>query len=497
MTMRTRVFLFLLLAILASSGLASASGDGIAGYSGDPAIFNGRSCEACHGGGFVPVVDLTGPMTVTPGSTSTYTLTISGGQAAWGGLDVSATAGALAATDAGTRLDGGEVVHATPRAAVGNDVTFSFEWTAPASPGTAALYGAGLSSDGGGTGGDETGRIALMISVEDAPAPNQSPVADPGGPYAGTVGAPIAFDGSRSFDPDGTIVSFSWDFGDSSRGAGPTPTHVYAAEGTYTVELTVTDDSGDTSTMTTVANINLTRGNEPPIASAGEPYSGIVGTSITFDGSGSRDPDGTIVSHVWEFGDGSSGSGETAMHTYSAAATYRVTLTVTDDQGASASDAADAVVRDTATSSLLVLVRAPRRVNMDEEGREVKVVVAADTSSLPPGTTGCGTATLFKNNQAVGTDAICIKPPDDEEEEEDDDEDDEERETSRREMRIKTARGVVAVARPTGDSWAKAKFEVDLTSVDAPSVVWTAQVDLAGQTGEAEPVTTQVRQRRP
>ncbi len=82
------------------------------------------------------------------------------------------------------------------------------------------------------------------------------PVADPNGPYTGTVGNPVALDGSGSSDPDGTIVAYDWDFGDSSTGTGETPSHTYAASGTYTVTLTVTDNDGGTGMATTIAVIS-------------------------------------------------------------------------------------------------------------------------------------------------------------------------------------------------------------------------------------------------
>jgi len=494
--MRTRLPLVLSFGLLACSGLALASENGISGYSGNPGINNGNSCDTCHSGGATPSVDIAGPMTVMPGSTNTYTLTISGGQSAWGGLDVSATLGALSTiTGEGTRISSGEIVQSARKAAVGSDVSFSFNWTAPSSPGTAALYGAGLSANGSGTGGDGVGLVALVISVESTPAPNQPPVSVPGGPYTGTTGTPVAFNGSGSYDPDGTIVSYTWEFGDGSLGNGATPSYAYAAAGSYTVSLTVTDDAGDSNTMTTVANVNdPSPSNQMPVANAGGPYAAVVGDMISFDGSGSSDPDGTVVAWSWDFGDGSTGNGMSVQHTYSSPASYPVILTVTDDLGASSSDRTDATVRDAGTPSLLVFIQARRMAWLDGDGGEMKVGVTADLSSLPPGTTGCGTATLFKNDVAVGTESICVSGDDDYGEDDDVDDDDGPR-SSNRTMRVKSARGTVSMAR-AGSNSARARFEVELSPTDAPSVVWTAEVDFAGYFGEATPVTTQLTERR-
>ena len=102
---------------------------------------------------------------------------------------------------------------------------------------------------------------------------NQAPTADPNGPYTGTVGVPVTFDGSGSSDPDGTIVTYDWDFGDGATGTGVSPTHTYATDDVFTVSLTVTDDAGDTSgPATTTATIGL--GNQPPVADPNGPYTG-------------------------------------------------------------------------------------------------------------------------------------------------------------------------------------------------------------------------------
>src|SRR5574341_219426 len=75
------------------------------------------------------------------------------------------------------------------------------------------------------------------------PAPNQPPIARPGGPYTGED--TIHFDGTTSYDPDNDLpLDYVWQYGDGSTGTGPTPTHVYTADGTYSVALTVTDAKG-------------------------------------------------------------------------------------------------------------------------------------------------------------------------------------------------------------------------------------------------------------
>jgi len=93
-------------------------------------------------------------------------------------------------------------------------------------------------------------------------------------------------------------------------------------------------------------SINAHAGPQPPVADAGGPYEGTVGVEVSFDGSGSTDPNGdeTIVSYEWAFGDGGTGSGATATHTYTSAGTFDVTLTVTDEDNEQDTDTTTATI---------------------------------------------------------------------------------------------------------------------------------------------------------
>jgi PKD repeat protein len=176
-------------------------------------------------------------------------------------------------------------------------------------------------------------------------AASELPVADPDGPYIGRLGTPVSFDGTGSSDPDGTIATYEWDFGDKTPiVSGPTPSHTYEVPWQYPVTLTVTDNSGESASTTTTATIGI--GNLPPLAEAGTPTIGSDSMTRNFDGSQSVDLNvgGSIVDWSWDFGDGASGSGETTSHTYTSAGNFNVTLTVTNDGDKTDSDNTLAII---------------------------------------------------------------------------------------------------------------------------------------------------------
>ncbi len=147
------------------------------------------------------------------------------------------------------------------------------------------------------------------------------------------TGLTASFDGRASADPDGTISSHSWTFGDGTTGTGATATHTYAAGGTYTVRLTVTDAAGATASTERQVTVTAPAANQPPTAAF---TASATGLTASVSAAGSTDPDGTLSGYAWQWGDGSTGTGVSATRAYARAGTYPVTLTVTDDRGATA-----------------------------------------------------------------------------------------------------------------------------------------------------------------
>ena len=138
----------------------------------------------------------------------------------------------------------------------------------------------------------------------------------------------VTFNGGGSTDSDGTITGYAWTFGDTTTGTGVSPAHTYAIAGTYTVGLTVTDNSGGTNTVT--HPITVSAANVLPTAAF---TSAATNLNATFNGGGSTDSDGTITGYAWTFGDTTTGTGVSPAHTYALAGTYTVGLTVTDNSG--------------------------------------------------------------------------------------------------------------------------------------------------------------------
>jgi YD repeat-containing protein len=137
----------------------------------------------------------------------------------------------------------------------------------------------------------------------------------------------LANDEWPSWSPDGSKIVFTSDR--ERENADPTPqVWTMNADGTGLVNIS-SNGAGEYSASWTSGS-----SNQIPVANAGGMYSGIIAQNVPFHGNGSFDPDDSIVSFAWTFGDGGTGSGVGPTHAYTTTGTYNVTLTVTDNQGA-------------------------------------------------------------------------------------------------------------------------------------------------------------------
>lgn len=162
------------------------------------------------------------------------------------------------------------------------------------------------------------------------------PVADVQGPNSAYTGETITLDPSGSYvtDDAAEIVEYAWDFDNGitrTTTTADTQDITYDNAGTYDVTLTVTDSNGRTDTTTHTVDVDKTN----PVAVINAPNSASVDDTVTFDGSDSyvENDASTIQSYDWDFGDGSTATGDIVDYSYSDTGTYTVTLTVTDEYG--------------------------------------------------------------------------------------------------------------------------------------------------------------------
>ena len=146
----------------------------------------------------------------------------------------------------------------------------------------------------------------------------------------------VTFNASASNDPDGSIVQYSWSFGDGGFGRGVEVVYRYLANGTYNVTLTVTDNNNAKNSTSQDVTVSL-QTEVVPEKERPEAVIKVLATdnlTVTVSGAESKAPEGgSIVSYEWSFGDGTNATGVTVTHTFAANGTYNITLTVTDDKG--------------------------------------------------------------------------------------------------------------------------------------------------------------------
>ncbi len=162
------------------------------------------------------------------------------------------------------------------------------------------------------------------------------------------VGEPVTFAATGSFDPDGTTLSYEWDFdGDGTTdlvSAVPTVTHTYFHSGDYSSRLIVRDRDADGAKRSLPAVVTVHVNQSPHACFKLSNFSPMEGETVKFSDC-SSDPDGKIIGYHWVFSDGETSDISSPVHTYSCAGKYTITLTVTDDNGAQASTSAVITVR--------------------------------------------------------------------------------------------------------------------------------------------------------
>jgi len=173
----------------------------------------------------------------------------------------------------------------------------------------------------------------FVFSTRKTPPDNKPPIADAGGPYFTDVDQQVQFDSSGSYDPDGTIAFYRWNFGDGSSDIlEENPIHIYKSAMEYQVTLTIIDNNGSSASSTTYVSVGTSE-NDPPVAKINNLLeTAKTGNRILFDASESYDPDGDTLDFLWEFGDGHHSYDENTTYRYSSPGTYTITLTVSDGE---------------------------------------------------------------------------------------------------------------------------------------------------------------------
>ena len=143
----------------------------------------------------------------------------------------------------------------------------------------------------------------------------------------------ITFNASSSYDLDGYIANYTWQFGDGSVGYGKEVIHLYNSKGNYTVNLTLLDNDGGEKRISKLIIVGE-KGASPPFAIFTIKEKAGKGEFVLIDGSGSYD-NGTIVKYIWYFGDETNmtTTQPSVQHAWYKDGEYRVTLIVEDDEG--------------------------------------------------------------------------------------------------------------------------------------------------------------------
>lgn len=166
--------------------------------------------------------------------------------------------------------------------------------------------------------------------------PNQAPVAVAGASEtSGYFPLEVEFSADGSHDPDGTTLSYEWDFGTGDTSTDADPSYVFDDPGVFEVTLRVRDSRGATTTAGVTVEA-LARQPEPEIAPT--PAIVIAPRTVVLSSTGSSDPNpgGAIESYLWDFGGGATSTEADPTYVFQSSGTKTISLTVTNNYGVSA-----------------------------------------------------------------------------------------------------------------------------------------------------------------
>jgi hypothetical protein len=226
----------------------------------------------------------------------------------------------------------------------------------------------------------ENVNLAFTVTATDADIPANTITwsLDAGAPAGATIGT--------------STGAFSW-----------TPTEAQGP-GVYPVTIRATDNGSPAMSGTAAITITVNDVNAAPTADADGPYSGSVNSPINFDGTGSSDPDGDVLTYDWTFGDGNTGTGATPSHSYSAEGTFDVTLRVTDPAGLFDDDATTATVRNEVP---VVVIIKHNGTTLDAKKGKAHTKLAIEQTEFPYADIIAGTLRMSTDYPNSGTVSEC------------------------------------------------------------------------------------------
>jgi len=160
-------------------------------------------------------------------------------------------------------------------------------------------------------------------------APTVTATATPNPAHMGQV---VQFNANGN-DGDGDVLSYAWEFGDGATATTKAPSHAYAARGTYAVSVTVSDGHGGTGSKS--FNVDVVN-SAPTVSASVTPGSVWRGTAQSFSAVGDDLESPEALTYRWVFGDGTTSTSPNVSHTYTKPGTYQARVTVTDDDGLTA-----------------------------------------------------------------------------------------------------------------------------------------------------------------